>query len=74
MDLLEPRHGLFVPDVYGAGKSSDWHLNREISLQDEVRFIGPVLIAAGMPQSFFGHWYGAAVVLSTAVANPCSTY
>jgi pimeloyl-ACP methyl ester carboxylesterase len=72
MEMLVPSHSLFAPDLYGAGKSPDWHSDRDISLQDEVRFLDPVLIAAGKPHSFVGHSYGAAVALIAAVANPGS--
>lgn len=70
MDVLAPSHSLFSPDSYGAGKSPDWHSDREISLQDEVRLLEPVLAAAGNPYSLVGHSYGAAVALIAAVANP----
>ena len=70
MELLSPNHAVFAPDSYGAGKSPDFHSDREISLQDEVRLIEPVLAMAGSPYSLVGHSYGAAVALIAAVANP----
>jgi pimeloyl-ACP methyl ester carboxylesterase len=70
MELLAPSHCVFAPDSYGAGKSPDWHSAHEISLQDEVRFLTPVLASAGDPFSLVGHSYGAAVGLIAAVANP----
>lgn len=69
-DMLSPNHRVLVPDSYGAGKSPDWHSDRQISLQDEVEFIEPVLTMAGAPFALVGHSYGAAVALLTALANP----
>ncbi len=68
--MLAPSHGVYAPDSYGAGKSPDWHSAREISLQDEVKFLEPVFTAAGKPYSLVAHSYGAAVALIAAVANP----
>ena len=70
MEILAPSHSVFTPDSYGSGKSPDFHSDREISLQDEVSFLKPVLAAAGNPYSLVGHSYGAAVALMAAVANP----
>lgn len=72
MEILAPRHSVFSPDSYGSGKSPDWHSDREISLEDEVRFLEPVFTAAGESYSLVGHSYGAAVALIAAVANPGS--
>ena len=41
---------------YGSGKSPDWHSDREISLEDEVDLIDPVLAQAG---HFIDFWMGA---------------
>lgn len=70
MDLLAPKHRAFAPDLYGSGKSPDWHSNREISLRDEVALIEPVFAKAGAPFALVGHSYGAAVALIATVANP----
>ena len=70
MDLLSMRHRVIALDSYGSGNSPDWHSQLEISLQDEVDFIEPVLASAGMPLSLVGHSYGAAVALVAALANP----
>ena len=70
MDLLSPSHRVIALDSYGSGKSPDWHSQLEISLQDEVDFIEPVLASAGTPVSLVGHSYGAAVALVAALANP----
>ena len=70
MDLLASSHRVFAPDSYGSGKSPDWHSDREISLQDEVRFIEPVLEIASTPLTLIGHSYGAAVALIAALNNP----
>jgi pimeloyl-ACP methyl ester carboxylesterase len=70
MEVLAPSHRMFAPDLYGAGKSPEWHSAREISLHDEVRFLAPVLAAAGNPFCLVGHSYGAAVALIAAVTTP----
>lgn len=70
MDLLSPTHRVLAPDSYGAGKSPDWPSDREIALQDEVRFLEPVLARAGTPFALVGHSYGAAVALVAALAHP----
>jgi len=70
MDLLSGNHRVLAPDSYGSGKSPDWHSDREIALQDEVKLIEPVLALAGTPVTLVGHSYGAAVALIAALANP----
>ena len=70
MDQLAQNHHVLAPDCYGAGKSPDWHSQREIALRDEVDFIEPVLALAGTPFTLVGHSYGAAVALIAALINP----
>ena len=70
IDLLSTDHHVLAPDLYGAGRSEDWHSNREISLRDEVNFIEPVLARAGESFSLVGHSYGGAVALMAALASP----
>ncbi|WP_395689334.1 alpha/beta fold hydrolase [Caenimonas koreensis] len=70
IDLLATNHRVFAPDLYGSGKSPDWHSDREIALQDEVNFIEPVLARAGSPVTLVGHSHGAAVALMAALAKP----
>lgn len=70
MDLLCGSHRLLAPDLYGSGKSPDWHSDRTISLRDEVNFNQPVFARAGTPFTLVGHSYGAAVALIAALANP----
>jgi pimeloyl-ACP methyl ester carboxylesterase len=70
MDLLSGNHRVLAPDSYGSGKSPDWHSDREITLQDEVNLIEPVLASAGSTFALVGHSYGAAVALIAALANP----
>ena len=69
-ERLAPRHRVFAPDTYGAGKSIDWHSPTEIALLDEIRFMEPVLAAAGEPFTLVGHSYGAAVALIAACQSP----
>lgn len=69
-DLLAATNRVLAPDLYGSGKSPDWHSDREISLQNEVEFIEPVLSAAGEPFDLIGHSHGGAVALLAALANP----
>jgi len=70
IELLEATHHVFAADSYGSGKSPDWTSDREISLQDEVEFIEPVMAQAGAPLTLVGHSYGAAIALMAALANP----
>ncbi|MDQ2779444.1 MAG: alpha/beta hydrolase [Pseudomonadota bacterium] len=70
MELLAADHHVLAPDLYGAGKSPDWHSDREIRLSDEVRFIEPVFARAGEHFSVIGHSYGGAVALIAALENP----
>jgi pimeloyl-ACP methyl ester carboxylesterase len=70
IDLLATDHHVLAPDLYGAGRSADWHSDRVIALGDEVSFIEPVLLKAGEPISLVGHSYGAAVALMAALARP----
>lgn len=70
MNLLANSNRVFAPDSFGSGKSPDWPSDREISLQNEVAFIEPVLKIAGAPLALVGHSYGAAVALIAALNNP----
>ena len=38
-DLISAKHRVLTPDLYGSGKSPDWHCDREIALLDEVKFV-----------------------------------
>jgi pimeloyl-ACP methyl ester carboxylesterase len=70
MESLAPTHHVLAPDLYGAGKSPDWHSDRVISLADEAALIEPVLQRAGSPFVLVGHSHGAAVALRVAVQDP----
>ena len=70
MELLAVSHHVLAPDSYGAGKSPDWHSDREITLRDEVNFLEPVFALAGVPFTIVGHSYGAAIALIAAILNP----
>lgn len=70
VDMLAITHRVLAPDLFGSGKSPDWHSDREISLQDEAEFIEPVLRAAGETFDLVGHSHGGAVALIAALANP----
>jgi pimeloyl-ACP methyl ester carboxylesterase len=70
MDTLSADHHVLAPDLYGAGKSPDWHSNREISLRDEVDLLKPAFELAGSPYSIVGHSYGGAVALISALLDP----
>lgn len=70
MDGLSPRHRVFAPDAYGAGKSPEWPLDRPLALADEADLIEPVLQRAGAPLVLVGHSYGAAVALIAALRQP----
>ncbi len=70
MDRLAPTYRVLAPDLYGAGKSPEWHSDGVIGLRDEVAFMEPVLASAGSPMALVGHSYGAAVALIAALENP----
>ena len=70
MDTLAPSHLVLSPDLYGAGKSPDWHSDRVITLADEAALIEPVLQRAGSSFILVGHSHGAALALRIAVENP----
>lgn len=70
MDTLAPTQQVLSPDLYGAGKSPDWHSDRVITLADEAALIEPVLRRAGSPFTLVGHSHGAALALRIAVENP----
>jgi len=70
MDSLAPTNQVLSPDLYGAGKSPDWHSDRVITLADEAALIEPVLQRAGSPFILVGHSHGAALALRIAVENP----
>ncbi len=70
MDSLAPTHRVLAPDLYGAGKSPDWHSDRVITLADEAALIEPVLQRAGAPFVLVGHSHGAALALRIAAQDP----
>jgi pimeloyl-ACP methyl ester carboxylesterase len=70
MERLAPRYRVLAPDLYGAGRSPDWHSHTVIRLQDELDLIEPLLAAAGEPVVLVGHSYGAAVALVAALRRP----
>ena len=70
MNSLAPMHHVLAPDLYGAGKSPDWHSDRVISLDDEAALIEPVLQRAGSPFVLVGHSHGAALALRITVQDP----
>lgn len=70
MDSLATTHHVLAPDLYGAGKSPDWHSDRVITLADEAALIEPVLQRASSPFILVGHSHGAALALRIAVENP----
>lgn len=70
MERLAPRYRVLAPDLYGSGRSPDWHSDRVIRLQDELDLIEPLLAASGEPVVLVGHSYGAAVALHAALRRP----
>jgi len=69
-ETASARHRVLTPDLYGSGKSPDWHSDREITLLDEVKFLEPVLRSGGDSLAIIGHSYGAAVALLAALQEP----
>lgn len=69
-DALSARHRVLAPDLYGAGRSPDWHSDSRIALRDEVDFLAPVFDQAGESFVLVGHSYGAAVALIAALTWP----
>jgi pimeloyl-ACP methyl ester carboxylesterase len=70
LERLAPRHRVYAPDGYGAGRSPAWPTDRVVALEDEVALIEPVLERAGAPVALVGHSYGASVALKTALTHP----
>lgn len=70
MEGLSSSCRLLAPDCYGSGKSPQWPLDREMFLEDEVRFLEPVFSQAGDQFAIVGHSYGAAVALKAALLHP----
>ncbi|MBC7601445.1 MAG: alpha/beta hydrolase [Ramlibacter sp.] len=70
MDSLATTHHVLAPDLYGSGKSPDWHSDSVIALADEAELIEPVLQLAGSPLTLVGHSHGAALALRIATQNP----
>jgi pimeloyl-ACP methyl ester carboxylesterase len=73
IERLAPRHHVLAPDLYGAGKSPDWHSERHITLREEAALIEPLLArahAADGPLVLVGHSHGAAVALIAALVDP----
>jgi pimeloyl-ACP methyl ester carboxylesterase len=70
MDRLSGRHRVLALDSYGAGKSPDWPSRTQISLQDEVDLIAPVLNGIEGSYTLVGHSYGGAVALKAALHAP----
>jgi pimeloyl-ACP methyl ester carboxylesterase len=69
-DQISAGHRVLAPDLYGSGKSPDWHSDREIALLDEVRFLEPVLRSGGDSLVLVGHSHGAAVAMLAALQAP----
>jgi pimeloyl-ACP methyl ester carboxylesterase len=69
-DLLSSDHRVVAPDLYGSGKSPEWHSDREIALLDEVEFVEAALPAGADSLALVGHSYGGAVALIAALRNP----
>lgn len=70
MTRMADRYRVLAPDAYGSGRSPDWPSDSQISLQDEVDLIEPVLRRAGDSFVLVGHSYGAAIALRLAVRCP----
>ena len=70
-DLISAKHRVLTPDLYGSGKSPDWHSDREITLLDEVKFLEPVLRSCrGNSLTLVGHSHGAVVAMLAALQDP----
>lgn len=70
MENLSGSHRVLAPDCYGSGKSVPWPYDREMFLEDEVRFLEPVFSEADDRFAIVGHSYGAAVALKAALLYP----
>jgi pimeloyl-ACP methyl ester carboxylesterase len=70
MELLAPSFRVLSADTLGAGRSSEWPQDRDVSLADEATYLEPVFAEAGSPFSLVGHSYGAAIALVTALSRP----
>lgn len=70
MELLAPRFRVLAADTLGAGRSSEWPQDRDVTLGDEASHLEPVFTEAGTPFSLVGHSYGAAIALRAALSRP----
>ena len=67
MERLADRFRLLAIDLYGSGRTPQWHGSQALTLADEVALLEPALSTANEPFHLIGHSYGAAVALKTAL-------
>lgn len=70
MHVLARGYNVVTPDLYGYGRSPDWHAGAPLRLRDEVALIEPLLEMIHEPVHLIGHGYGAAVALQASVQWP----
>lgn len=58
---LSSRYRLLAPDLYGYGKTSGWHGERPLEIDDEAALIRALIEHAGEPCHLVGHSYGGQV-------------
>ena len=71
--LTERLAGAFrvvAPGLYGSGASPQWPDGRQLTIDDELAALEPVLSAVETPFHLVGHSYGGAVALRLALADP----
>src|SRR3954454_185739 len=68
-DRLAPRFHVSAVGSYGAGKSPEWALPRQLTLADEAALLDPLLARVPGPLALVGHSYGGAVALIAALAH-----
>ncbi|MBK0392769.1 alpha/beta hydrolase [Ramlibacter sp. CrO1] len=67
MDMLADAFRVMAVDSYGSGKTPDWSSATQITLEDEVQLIEP-LLEGGV--HLVGHSYGAAIAFKAALMHP----
>ncbi len=69
MEQLAPQHRVLAPDLQGCGKSTPWHFQRPLRLDDEVDALAEVFDRAGPRFHLVGHSFGGAVALRAALRH-----
>lgn len=69
IERLSPRFHVIAVDIYGHGRSPRWAATRDLTLEDEVALLEPIL-PTGERIHLVGHSYGGAIAVAMALAYP----